>query len=190
MAIEVIQNKIFELRGQKIIFDFDLAKLYQVETKRLNEQVKRNKERFPADFMFRLNKKEWDYIRSQIATASNNKKSMRSQIATASQSKRNVSVAPYAFTEHGVGMAAMILKSDRAVKMSIAIVRAFIALRKFAINYDALSKEIAALKKVTGSHNIQLSKIYDTLENLMDEKAEQKTWEERKRIGFKSNQDD
>ena len=169
------------------MLDFDLASLYSVETKRLNEQVKRNKARFPADFMLRLTAKEWRYTMSQYSISSE-KGIMRSQFAAASQTKRNISTAPYAFTEHGVSMVASILKSEKAIKMNIAIVRSFIALKKFAINYDKLAKEIKELKEITGHHNIQLKQIYDALENIMNDKASRiKDWEERERIGFKPN---
>ena len=184
MELIVIQNKIYEVRGQRVMLDYDLAELYRVETKRLNEQVKRNLERFPMDFMFRLTVKEWQNMRSQFETASIGKEN-RSQIATASQAKRNIKVTPYAFTEHGVTMLASVLRSEQAVKMNIEIVRAFIALRQFALDYKELAKEIKELKEITGNHNIQLNQIYDALENLMDEKAEQRKWEERERIGFK-----
>src|SRR5665811_985802 len=120
---ERIVNKIHLIRDQKVMLDFDLAVLYEVETKRLNEQVKRNIDRFPKDFMFRLTSKEWNFIRSQFATASS-EVTMRSQIATSSQIKRQSRLLPYAFTEHGVTMLASVLKSERAVKMSIAVVRA------------------------------------------------------------------
>ena len=137
--------------------------------------------------MFRLSAKEWKDMMSHFATSSE-KGIMRSQFATASQTKRKISTAPYAFTEHGVSMVASILKSEKAVKMNIAIVRAFIALKKFAINYDKLAREIKELKEIAGHHNIQLKQIYDALENLMNEKATQiKDWEDRERIGFKPN---
>ena len=134
---ERIINKIYIIRQQKVMLDFDLAVLYEVETKRLNEQVKRNLDRFPDDFMFRLTKKEWLIMRSQIATSSaqdidlddsvtmraqiviasgqavhsQNSGTMRSQFATASQAKRNSAITPYAFAEHGVTMLASILKT-------------------------------------------------------------------------------
>ena len=184
MKTSIIQNKIYEIRNQKIMLDYDLAEIYEVETKALNQAVKRNAERFPKDFMFRLTNREWQIMRSQIAAASE-KSAMRSQIVTASQAKRNIIFAPYAFTEHGVTMLAGILKSERAIKMNIAIVRAFISLRQFAINYAELAKEIETLKDITGNHNVQLNQIYDALENLMDEKAEQKKWADREKIGFK-----
>ena len=188
---ETIIRKIFLLRGQKVMLDYDIAALYEVETKRLNEQVKRNAERFPNDFMFRLTAKEWQNMRSQYATASpeitdlHKTKTMGSQIATASQTKRNAGVTPYAFTEHGITMLATVLRSERAVKMSIAVVRAFIELKRLASNYSEIAKQLNQLKDKIGEHDIQLSGIYDAIENLLDEKNEKKTWEERERIGFK-----
>lgn len=174
MEIVEIQDIIYELRKEKVMLDFDLANLYGIETKALNQAVKRNIDRFPIDFMFRLTTDEWQKL-------------MRSQIVTASQIKRNIKAIPFAFTEHGVAMLASILKSDKAVKMNIAIVRAFIALRQFTINYKDLSREIIQLKNITSSHNIQLNEIYYAIENLLDEKVERKNWEDRERIGFKQN---
>ncbi|HSQ45034.1 MAG TPA: ORF6N domain-containing protein, partial [Ginsengibacter sp.] len=133
---EKIIRKIYVIREQKVMLDFDLADLYEVETRRLNEQVKRNINRFPEDFMFRLTFKEWQLMRSQFVTSSSQDTNaqpivtMMSQNATSSQSKRQLRLLPYAFTEHGVTMLASILKSERAVKMSIAVVRAFIELKK------------------------------------------------------------
>ena len=173
MDVNIIQSKIHEVRGCKVMLDFDLAEIYDVETRILNQAVKRNTERFPIDFMFRLSAKEWA--------------SMSSQFVMTYPQKRPKTAIPYAFTEHGVTMLASVLRSDKAIKMNIAVVRAFIALRQFAINYDKLAKEIVELKEIAGSHNTQLNQIYDALENLMDEKTEQKKWSERKRIGFKPN---
>ena len=134
-------------------------------------------------------------MRSQFVTASSEvldlqkAKNMRSQIATASQSKRNTGVTPYAFTEHGITMLATILKSERAVKMSIAVVRAFIELKRMATNYAEIARQLKNLKDHIGEHDVQLDAIYDAIENLMDEKTEAKVkkinWEERERIGFK-----
>ena len=141
---ERIINKIHIIRDQKVMLDFDLAALYEVETKVLNQSVKRNIDRFPEDFMFRLTPKEWLTMRSQIVTSSSQSidiqtaGNMRSQIATSSQSKRKDTYTPYAFTEHGVTMLASVLKSERAVKMSIAVVRAFIELKKNALQYNEL----------------------------------------------------
>lgn len=197
MKTSVIQNKIYEIRKQKVMLDYDLAEIYEVETKALNQAVKRNAERFPEDFMFRLTSNEWEHMRSQFLVENyenhditNDEKLMWSQFVTTSGDKSYPSKRPkiatlYAFTEHGVTMLAGILKSEKAIKMNIAIVRAFISLRRFAINYAELAKEIEVLKEITGNHNAQLNQIYDALENLMDEKAEQKKWAERERIGFK-----
>ena len=134
-------------------------------------------------------------MRSHFVTASSEvldlqkAKNMRSQIATASQSKRNTGVTPYAFTEHGITMLATILKSERAVKMSIAVVRAFIELKRMATNYAEIARQLKNLKDHIGEHDVQLDAIYDAIENLMDEKTEAKVkkinWEERERIGFK-----
>lgn len=193
---ETIIRKIYFIRGQKVMLDFDLAILYEVETKRLNEQVKRNLERFPEDFMFRLTAKEWQMMRSQNATASTQNidqqstKNMRSQIATSSQSKRKDTYTPYAFTEHGVTMLASVLKSERAVKMSIAVVRAFIELKKNALQYNELIEQIENLKNHLGEHDVQLNSIYEAIENLLDAKTDkelkEEAWRNRKRIGFKN----
>ena len=193
---ERIVNKIHIIRNQKVMLDFDLAVLYEVETKRLNEQVKRNMDRFPKDFMFRLTVKEWNFIRSQIATASAQEidlqkdKTMRSQFATASQTKRNTVITPYAFTEHGVTMLASVLKSERAVKMSIAVVRAFIELKKNALQYKEVIEQIENLKDHIGEHDVQLNSIYEAIEKLLDDKVDkelqEEKWGNRKRIGFKN----
>ena len=191
MQLTVIQQKIYEIRGHKVMLDFDLAELYEVETKALNQAVKRNAERFPEDFMFRLTKDEWLVMRSQAVTGSKADKVMRSQIVTASQKKRNVSVTPFAFTEHGVTMLASVLRSDRAIKMNIAIVRAFISLRQYALNYKDLAVQINEIRQSVTNHSEQLNQIYDAIENMMDEKEEKKEqkklWKEREPIGFKNS---
>lgn len=199
-----ILDKIRFVRGQKVMLDFDLAALYEVETKVFNQAVKRNLDRFPEDFMFRLTVKEWITMRSQIVTASSKKvnnepvSNMWSQFVTtskenampsgtlnASLKKRNTEVTPYAFTEHGVAMLASVLKSERAVKMSVAIVRAFIELKKTASQFKELAEQLDAIKQHLGEHDAQLNGIYTAIENLLDDKVEKQTWENRKRIGFK-----
>jgi len=176
MELQIIQQKIFEIRGQKVIFDFDLAALYEVETKVFNQSVKRNKERFPEEFMFQLTREEYNSLRSQFVTL---------EIGKGKFSKYN----PYVFTEHGITMAASILKSEKAVKMNIAIVRAFIALRKFAAQYGDIIEQLHDLKERIGNHDAQLNQIYEALENLLDEKVELQAkkddWANRQRIGFK-----
>ncbi|MES1219260.1 MAG: ORF6N domain-containing protein [Bacteroidota bacterium] len=171
MQIQSIQNSIYEMRGQKIMLDFDLAKLYGTETRILKQSVKRNIDRFPVDFMFQLNRGEWKEL---ITICDKLPDSVKFSPAL-----------PYAFTEHGVAMLSSVLKSKKAIQMNIAIVRAFIALKQFALNYKDLSDQINELKETTGNHNAQLNQIYGVLENLLDEKAEQKQWQDRERIGFK-----
>ncbi len=175
MELQIIQQKIFEIRGQKVMFDFDLAALYEVETKVFNQTVKRNIDRFPDEFMFQLTFDEWTQTWSQIVTTS--------------QKSRRKDSLPYAFTEHGITMAASILKSEKAVKMNIAIVRAFISLRKFAAQYGDIIEQLHELKERIGNHDAQLNQIYEALENLLDERVEvqqkKDTWKNRERIGFK-----
>jgi len=189
MELTFIQKKIYDIRGQRVMLDFDLSELYQVETKRLNQHVKRNIDRFPEEFMFRLNQKEWDDMRSQIVTASSNASSMRSQFATASQKKRNILATPFAFTEHGVTMLASILRSDTAIKMNIAVVKAFIAYKKIVLYNHDLAEKLEQLRQEMygrlGEHDIQLNQIYDAIENILDEKVNHQTWNDRDRIGFK-----
>ena len=194
METQFIQQKIFEIRGQKVMLDFDLAALYEVETKVFNQAVKRNMESFPEDFMFRLTKKEWADLRSQFVTldeeAIEYQNTNSSQIVMSSRKHRGKSYLPYAFTEHGVTMLASVLKSPIARKMNIAIVRAFIALRKFAIQYKDILEQLDGLREKIGSHDAQLNQIYEALESMLDKKAEEEnkheSWNNRKRIGFKN----
>jgi hypothetical protein len=174
MNLSVIQQKIFELRGQKVMFDFDLAGLYEVETRVLNQAIKRNMDIFPPDFMFRLTQEEWLGISS-------------SQIVMMETLPKNRTgkYLPYAFTEHGVTMLATILKSPKARKMSVAIVRAFIALKRFVIENSHIIDQLRGLQERIAEHDVQLNQIYDAIENLLDTKAEEKKWEDRDRIGFK-----
>lgn len=189
MELTFIQQKIHDIRGQRVMLDFDLSELYQVETKRLNQQVKRNIDRFPEEFMFRLSQKEWEDMRSQIVTAYPSSIAMRSQIATTSQKKRNILATPFAFTEHGVTMLASILRSETAIKMNIAVVKAFIAYKKIVLFNHELAEKLEQLRQEMygrlGEQDIQLSQLYDAIENLLDEKVNQSSWNDRNRIGFK-----
>ncbi|MBR1907378.1 ORF6N domain-containing protein [bacterium] len=133
IPIQVIESKIYIIRNMKVMLDFDLAKLYEVETKRLNEAVKRNIERFPGDFMFQLTKDEWNNLRSQIATANPNVQKIRS--------------IPFAFTEHGTLMLSNVLNSKKAINVSIQIIRVFDKLKQFAISQNELSGRIENLEK-------------------------------------------
>jgi phage regulator Rha-like protein len=183
--IQSIQNRIYEIRSERVMLDFDLASLYEVPTKALNQAVKRNIKRFPKDFMFRLTLAEWQTVRSQNVTAPENRNSLRSQNVTASQRKRNTGVTPYAFTEQGVAMLSGILNSDRAINMNIAIMRAFVEVRRVLIRENDLREQLKQIKERLGEHDAQLNQIYDAMENLLDEKAAQRKWEDRERIGFK-----
>src|SRR5438132_4046476 len=148
-----LEDLIHEVREQKVILDADLARIYGVTTKRLNEQVKRNRERFPADFAFQLTTKESVGLRSQIATGSSQEAdswedvSNRSQFATGSQKHRDPRLRPYAFTEHGAIMAANVLNSARAVQMSVFVVRAFLKMRAFLGDKRELAQKLASLEK-------------------------------------------
>jgi len=156
-----IQSKIHEIRGQRVMLDFDLAALYGVEVKRLNEQVKRNIERFPEDFMFQLTKGEWEVLRCQIGTMNDLKsqfvisnstenqeeESLRSQIATIKNGRGgHKKYMPYAFTEHGALMLASVLRSPVAIETSIIITRAFVAMRH-TLNTMALPAKVSELER-------------------------------------------
>ena len=183
--IQSIQNRIYEIRGERVMLDFDLAQLYEVETKVLNQSVKRNSQRFPGDFMFRLTPIEWQLIRSQSVTASQTDISLRSQIVTLETGRGQYSkYAPFAFTEQGVAMLSGILNSEKAINMNIAIMRAFVEIRKFLSQQSDLKEELKEIKECLGTHDVQLNQIYDAIENLLDEKAAQRKWENRERIGF------
>ena len=170
MELQVIQHKIYEVRGLKIMLDFDSAELYDVETRILNQAVKRNIDIFPDDFMFQLSPKEW--------------KVMSSQIVMTSPNKRPKTALPLAFTEHGVTMLANILKSKKARQTSIAIVRAFIALKQFVLNYKEISEQ---LKKLENKYNKQFKDVYEAINYLLQKDKQEITQKERKRIGYKRN---
>lgn len=144
MELQIIQNKIYDIRGQRVMLDFDLAELYQVETRMLNQAVKRNSMRFPADFMFQLTNNEFDNLMSQ------------SVISRWGGTRK----LPYVFTEHGVTMLASVLRSERAIEINIQIVRAFIALRQYALGYAELNQKLETFMLET---NIQFSDIYQAL---------------------------
>ena len=180
--IQSIQNRIYEIRGERVMLDRDLAALYETETKRLKEAVKRNIRRFPPDFMFQLTKEEFDTLRFQIEASMKNDNPLRTQIAT---SKRGgTRYLPYAFTEQGVAMLSGILNSDKAIDMNIAIMRAFVEIRRLLLKESDLKEQMREIREKLGEHDAQLNQIYDAMENLLDEKAAQRKWDERERIGF------
>jgi phage regulator Rha-like protein len=174
MNLVTIQNKIYEVNGIKVMLDFDLAELYEVETRVLNQAIKRNIDSFPEDFMFRLSSVEWENLSSQIVMM------MSSQ--TVMTSKRPKSALPYVFTEHGVTMLASVLRSPKARKMNIAIVRAFVALRKTLLNIENLQTQIEALES---KYDGQFEDIFEAIQFLMTENKEIATMNERVKIGFK-----
>jgi len=185
--LQSIQNRIYEIRGERVMLDRDLANLYQVETKRLTEAVKRNIKRFPTDFMFQLTKEEWENLRLRMETLDDSD-SLRPQIATLKKGRgQHPKYLPLAFTEQGVAMLSGILNSDKAIAMNIAIMRAFVEIRRILIQENDLRVQLKAIKEKLGEHDAQLNQIYDAMENLLDEKASGRNWEERGRIGFKIN---
>ena len=150
---ERIDPLIIVVRGQRVLLDSDLAKLYRVTTTRLNEQVKRNLDRFPADFMFRLTQEEWEVLISQIATSKGGRGGRRK--------------LPYAFTEHGAVMAANVLNSPVAVRASIAVVRAFVRLRQILASHEDLARKLDALEKKFEKHDTQFRVVFDAIRQLM-----------------------
>ena len=182
--IRSIQNRIYEIRGERVMLDRDLASLYQTETKSLNLAVKRNVKRFPKDFMFQLTKEEFESLRFQIQTLEKADKSLRFQIET-SKGRGGTRYLPYAFTEQGVAMLSGILNSDKAIQMNIEIMRAFVEVRRVLLLQNDLKQQFKEIKERLGEHDVQLNQIYDAMENLLDEKAAQRKWEERERIGFR-----
>ena len=176
MDLQLIQNKIYEVRGHRVMLDFDLAELYEVKTKSLNQAVKRNIQRFPSDFMFRLTSDEWDLVRSQYATASDNK-IIQSRNVIVSQKKRNITAIPYAFTEQGLAMLSGILNSDKAINVNIAIMRAFVMIRQYALTYKELTDR---LKEIEG----KFEDVYEAINYLLEKDKQQIEQKERKRIGF------
>ena len=195
--ITSIQNRIYQIRDERVMLDFDLAALYETQTKSLNLAVKRNIKRFPKDFMFQFTKQEWDSLRFQSETSNlqdnNNQISVNnsSQNATVSgkSSRGGTRYLPYAFTEQGVAMLSGILNSDKAINMNIAIMRAFVEIRKIVLQQNDLKEQLKQIKEQLGEHDTQLNQIYDAMENLLDEKAAQRKWEDRERIGFKKNKE-
>ena len=143
MQLQIIQKKIYEIRGRKVMLDFDLAKLYETDTRILNQAVKRNIDIFPDDFMFQISKKEWERNSSQIVMSS--------------RKHRSSKYLPLAFTEHGVTMLANVLKSKKARQTSIAIVRAFISLKQFVLNYNELAKK---MKELESKYNRKFADVY------------------------------
>ncbi|WP_431293779.1 ORF6N domain-containing protein [Pedobacter sp. P26] len=159
----IVVNKIYELRGLKVMLDSDLAELYGVETKRLNEQVGRNSDRFPEDFMFQLTDEEWLNLKSQIATSSWG-------------GRRKL---PFVFTEHGILMLSSVLNSKQAIQVNIQIVRIFSRIRQFIIDSGELKLEIEEIKQKVSNQDKNIELVFTYLDKLIDKKIGP-----RKRIGY------
>lgn len=182
-----IERAILIVRGQKVIIDAELAELYGVQTKALNQAVKRNAERFPEDFMFKLSAEEHRQVLALPSPATNETPN-RSQIVTGSQKHRDPRFLPYAFTEHGAIMAANVLNSDQAVEMSVHIVRTFVRLREAVTHHAEIERRIREMEKRLGKHDEYLAGIVGKLRELMN-KPEPPPKKVR-RIGFNREADD
>lgn len=163
MELEVIKNKIYEIKGHKVMLDFDLAQLYNTETRILKQAVRRNLNRFPSDFMFTLTETDVNQLVSQSVIPS----------------KSNLGGAlPFAFTEQGVAMLSSILNSDKAIEINITIMRTFVTIRQFSLSYAELKTRIEEIEK-------QFPDIYNALNYLVDKDNNSKSTSERNTIGYK-----
>jgi phage regulator Rha-like protein len=166
VPLERVERTILVLRGRRVILDSDLAALYGVTVSRLNEQVKRNIERFPDDFGFQLTREEFETLRSQIAISKTERRGGRQYL-------------PYAFTEHGAVMSASVLNSPKAVEMSVEVVRAFVRLRGFLASHRQLAAKLEELEKKIASHDKNIVTLFDAVRSLMATPEKPK-----RRIGF------
>ncbi|MEI6696968.1 MAG: ORF6N domain-containing protein [Bacteroidota bacterium] len=167
MDLQLIQNKIYEIRGCKVMLDFDLAEMYEIETKYLKRSVRANSKRFPSDFMFELSKKEFEVLRCNFSTSN----------------KRGGSrYLPFAFTEQGVAMLSAVLNSEKAIDINIAIMRAFVMIRQYALTYKELS---VRLKEIEG----KFTDVYEAINYLLNKDKLQTEQNQRKQIGYKTDND-
>ncbi|HKP38569.1 MAG TPA: ORF6N domain-containing protein [Pyrinomonadaceae bacterium] len=166
VPVALIERRIYLIRGQKVMMDTDLAELYGVQTFRLNEAVKRNRKRFPVDFMFQLNKKE--------------AKSLTSQFAISKKGRGGRRTLPYVFTEQGVAMLSSVLNSERAIQVNIGIMRAFVKLRQMLESSEELNRKFAAVIRKLAVHDKYFAVVFDELKKLTNEPSP-----ERRQIGFK-----
>ena len=182
----IIRSKIYEVRGQKVMLDFDLAKIYEVETKNLKRSVRHNAERFPDDFMFELTENEWELLRCNFCTSKQN-----SDLPV--KKRGGTRYLPFAFTEQGVAMLSGILRSQKAIQENIKIMRAFVAIRQYVLNYAELKHEIYDFIRETNirfdkndarldDSDVKVNKVFKFLTELFEQK---KSDENRDRIGFK-----
>lgn len=164
---EVVMNKIYIVRGQKVMLDGDLAELYQIETKYLKRQVKRNIERFPEDFMMELTAKEVEFSRCQIGTL---------------KQGENIKYLPYAFTEQGVAMLSSVLSSSKAIQVNIQIIRIFTRIRQILMDNTEIRLAIEKLEKKTDNNTKNIEVVFQYIDELIDKKEPSK---QRKKIGYK-----
>jgi hypothetical protein len=190
---EGLEPLIFTIRGHRVILDADLARLYGVTTKRFNEAFKRGRQRFPDDFAFQLTASEFVNLRSKFATSrsetidNNEDLSNWSQFATSSSRHRGMAYRPWAFTEHGALMVANILRSARAVHMSVFVIRAFVRLREQIAANTAILKRLAEIDKSLLQHDVALRDIYRKLLPLLQPRPEPPPEPPKRRIGFISD---
>jgi hypothetical protein len=151
-SVQLIERRIYLIRGHKVMIDVDLAELYEVPTKRLNEQVRRNRRRFPEDFKFRLTKTEAESLRSHFATSKTGRGGRR--------------YLPYAFTEQGVAMLSSVLSSERAIEVNIAIMRAFVKLRQLLESNEELNRKFATVIRKLATHDKYSTVVFDELKKL------------------------
>jgi hypothetical protein len=170
---EHITNSIYLIRGHKVMMDSELAKMYGVKTSRLNEQVKRNIERFPEDFMFQLTQEEWENLKSHFATSSLHGKK------NGWGGRRKT---PLMFTEQGVAMLSSVLTTPVAIQVNISIMRVFVKMRQWAANYEDLMEKIKEISQTQTEHSEHIQQIYQIIEELV-----RPALTERKPIGFKRN---
>ena len=170
MDISILQAKIHEVRGQKVILDFDLALLYKVETRVLNQAVKRNLQRFPEDFMFQLTENEYESLRSQIVTLNENGRG------------KHKKYLPFAFTEQGIAMLSGILNSEVAINVNIAIMRTFVIIRRFAIEHKELNSKLLEMES---KYEKQFSDIYEALNFIIKRDETETLQKKRNQIGYK-----
>lgn len=168
MEIQVIQNKIHQIRGQRVMLDFDLAEMYEVETRVLKQAIRRNIDRFPFDFMFQLTKDEWVKL---ITICDNLPENLKYSPNT-----------PFAFTEQGVSMLSSVLRSKIALQININIIRAFVLMRQHLSNYKELKEKI---EKIETEMNVKFQDIYQAINYLLQKDHQEIEQKERKRIGFK-----
>lgn len=169
MELQIIQNKIFEIKGMRVMLDFDLAELYEVETKNLKRAVKRNIERFPDDFMFELTANEWEILRRNFGTSS----------------WGGTRYMPFAFTEQGIAQLSSVLNSPLAIQVNISIIRAFVTLRKYALGYAELNQKLETFMLET---NMQFNEIYQALTELASTREQEN--KPLKRVGYIQNEEE